>query len=95
MLPKHESASDETCESASRSESLQKFKYRKANSALNAWQYATGTGEYAPTLLSAAKQPQSSGWTQGQTPLASLCEAMQACLGTLLSRVRLKQLNRS
>jgi Ca2+-binding EF-hand superfamily protein len=35
------------------SEGVAKFKYRKANSAFNAWQYATGTGEYAPSLLSA------------------------------------------
>ena len=35
------------------SEALQKLKYRAANSAFNAWQYATGTGEYAPSLLSA------------------------------------------
>ena len=77
------------------SEALQKLKYRAANSAFNAWQYATGTGEYAPSLLSAAKQPQSSGLTHGQTPVAALCEAMQACLGNHLSRVRLKQANRS
>jgi hypothetical protein len=77
------------------SEALQKLKYRAANSAFNAWQYATGTGEYAPSLLSAAKQPQSSGVTHGEAPLAALCEAMQACLGSLLSRVRLKQANRS
>ena len=45
--------------------------------------------------MSAAKQPQSSGVTHGEAPLAALCEAMQACLGSLLSRVRLKQANRS
>ena len=71
------------------SEGVAKFKYRKANSAFNAWQYATGTGEYAPSLLSAGEQ---NLLTYGHAPLASLCEAMQACLGNQLIRVRHKQL---
>jgi hypothetical protein len=71
------------------SEALQKLKYRAANSAFNAWQYATGTGEYAPSLLSAGEQ---NLLTYGLAPLASLCEAMQACLGNQLIRVRHKQL---
>ena len=71
------------------SEGVAKFKYRKANSAFNAWQYATGTGEYAPSILSADKQ---NFFTYGHAPLASLCEAMQACLGNQLIRVRHKQL---
>jgi len=71
------------------SEGVAKFKYRKANSAFNAWQYATGTGEYAPSLLSAGEH---NLLTYGHAPLASLCEAMQACLGNQLIRVRHKQL---